>query len=226
MIQFALDEYDKQHISGFGRFFQQTHKAVFVGQRAQLNLGIINNADANFVYSHFGDLADNPPQLQAGFQWVRPYYQVGKPYLPCQHNLTARLLESNKTLLNAVKKYPDGVCFIEGNGQERYPNLIIKDPSNETEYYCNLYNSPIFVCQGTTSFLADAFYNGKYSLIFPNYTDAESLINSHISQKWGTGKMITYLDDIGKIKLPPLPTQKLRSDIKFLHQHINNLCLA
>ena len=43
-------------------------------------------------------------------------------------------------------------------------------------------------------FLADAFYNGKYSLIYPDFKDTESIINSQLSDNLNLGHIV-YLED-------------------------------
>ena len=73
--------------------------------------------------------------------------------------------DNNKKILDILKQYPDSIAFTEFNYEEHY-NVLAKDINVADEYFCNLKNSDVFMCQGQASFLADAFYNGKYSLQF------------------------------------------------------------
>ena len=47
---------------------------------------IIANSSRNLVYSHLSDI-NNPPSLKPGFEWVRPYYTLGKVSQTCKHNI-------------------------------------------------------------------------------------------------------------------------------------------
>jgi uncharacterized protein (TIGR00661 family) len=182
-------------------------------------INIINNSDRNLIYSHYGDL-DNPPKLEKQFEWIRPYHQTFKRHVPCQHYLTAGLVTSNKKVLNVIKGYPDSVAFLD-TCSEKYPNLAIKNINMEDEYYCNLANSDFFVCQGQGSLLSDAFYNGKYSFIYPNYDDVEVIINSHLAQKYHSGRIVTHTEDL--TNLPLLEVKPQYHKVKYLHELINEL---
>jgi hypothetical protein len=98
-----------------------------------------------------------------------------------------------------------------------YENLILKDiDNNDDEYYCNLRNSEFFVCQGQSSFVADAFYNSKFSFIWPDYNDIDSVINSQLAQKMKLGSIISSpIDfDINDVK------SNYNNGIKYLHECI------
>jgi hypothetical protein len=189
----------------------------------QRTINLIDNSNANFVYSHYGD-TDSPPLLQKDYEWIRPYHQIGKAHPPCAHSIVAGLGTSEAQILTALKHFsPDSVVFLESRS-EKYENLQVKDIENADEYYCNLRNSRLFACQGQASFLADAFYNGKYSLIYPDYEDAESLINSHLSRKLGLGAIMTGIPTIDLDGYSPLQTHpQYRENIKYLHDKIKEL---
>lgn len=144
---------------------------------------IINNSDRNFVYSHFGDISE-PPELNINFEWIKPYHQIGKKSIPCQHNLVAGSLRNNKLIFNLLQRHPDSVAFTEFP-QERYQNFHLKNINNQEEYFCNLSNSNLFFCEGQTSFLADAFYNDKHAGIMINFEDLECIINGVYSEYFG-----------------------------------------
>jgi uncharacterized protein (TIGR00661 family) len=217
MINYALSRNEKYNLGLFKYYAHSLNRDTLNSQRT---INIIDNSNYNFVYSHYGDM-ESPPELQTGFEWIRPYHQVAKSYVPCQHNITAVLTIPDKPLINVLKKHSDSVVFVEGV-HERYRDVQIKDIRITDEYYCNLKNSPLFVCQGQTSFLADAFYNGKYSLIFPDYEDAESITNSQVSQKMGTGQIVSYTDDFTTF-VPRDLTPMCSDSIKYLHERIEEL---
>jgi len=215
LINYALIRNEKYNLGLFKYHAHALNRDTIHSQRM---INILDNSNRNFVYSHYGDMAD-PPSLLDGFQWIRPYHQTAKNYVPCQHFMTAAFSVPDKKLIAFLKNYPDSIVFID-DPRESYQNPQVKDIRIEDEYYCNLKNSVFYVCQGQTSFLADAFYNGKYALIFPDYEDAESLTNSQLAQKIGIGSIMTYTDD--------LPDQSLVEPVysnstKYLHEHIEEL---
>jgi hypothetical protein len=121
-----------------------------------------------------------------------------------------------------LKYHPDSVVFLEAPS-EIHQNVKVKDIDSQEEYYCNLRNSDIFICQGQSSFLADAFYNHRFSLIYPDYYDLEATINSHFSIKFGLGKIIAHqVDNIFDIEQVVVKPQH-SSSIGYLDEHINRL---
>lgn len=217
MINHALSRKEKYNL---GLFKYHAHSLNRDAVDTQRIVNIIDNSNCNFVYSHYGDM-DDPPVLREGFEWIRPYHQVAKNYVPCEHYITAVLSNSDKRVLDVLKKYPDSVVFME-NAQEHHHGVQVKDIRIVDEYYCNLKNSTLFACQGQTSFLADAFYNGKHSLIFPDYEDAESITNSQISQKLGVGQIVSYADYLSSHS-PININSACSSSIKYLHERIEEL---
>lgn len=217
IINHALVGKEKYNL---GLFKYQAHTLNRDPVHVQRAVNVLDNSNCNFVYSHYGDM-ESPPVLREGFEWIRPYHQVAKNSVPCQHYVTAALSGRNKRIVDVLKKYPDSVAFIE-NGQEYYRNVQAKDIRNEDEYYCNLKNSTIFICQGQTSFLADAFYNSKYSLTYPDFDNVESIINSQLTQKFEVGRIMSYSDDISSFE--SFKVQPAYSDsIKYLHERIEEL---
>ena len=217
MINYALTKQEKY---GLGLFKYHAHSLSRDSMHTQRMVNVIDNSNCNFVYSHYGDMKE-APALQDGFEWIRPYHQVSKDYVPCQHYLTAGFWNADKRILDVLKKYPDSVIFTENN-REYHENVLVKDIRNTDEYYCNLRNSALFVCQGQTSFLADAFYNKKYALIYPNFDDAESITNSHLAYKLGIGRLMLYSDDLSSFtthKVEPVYS----ASIKYLHEQIEEL---
>lgn len=216
LINYALTKTDKYNMGAFKYYAHSMSREI---KNSQRTLNLLSNSDGNFVYSHFGDVAQ-PPQLSESFEWVRPYHQVGKSTIPCQHFLVAGLASNNKQLLGVLGRNSDSVAFLDGCA-ETYRNVQVKDIRNREEYFCNLKNSEIFVCQGQTSFLADAFYNGKYSWIYPDYQDSETLINSCVSQHFQLGHIANLYDEFGNRGYTINP--QYNPSVKYLHERIEEL---
>jgi len=216
LINYALTKTEKYNMGAFKYYAHSMSREI---KNSQRTLNLLDNSNGNFVYSHFGDVAD-PPQLSNGFEWVRPYHQVGKSTIPCQHFVVAGLASNNKQLLGTLGRNPDSVAFLDSCA-ETYRNLQVKDIKNQEEYFCNLKNSAIFVCQGQTSFLADAFYNGKYSWIYPDYQDSETLLNSCVSQHLELGRITNLYDEFESRMYIVSP--QYNASIKYLHERIEEL---
>jgi uncharacterized protein (TIGR00661 family) len=216
LINFAMIRNEKYNLGLFKYHAHALNKDTLHSQRM---VNVLDNSNCNFVYSHYGDMIDSP-SLMEGFHWVRPYHKIAKDYVPCQHYITAAFSVSDKRVMNFLKKFPDSIVFVD-DPQEHYNNVQVKDIRNWDEYYCNLKNSTLSVCQGQTSFLADAFYNGKYSLIFPDYEDAESITNSQLAQKIGTGRIMTFSDELPNSSMEIEPMYA--DSIKYLHEYIEEL---
>ena len=217
LINYALIRNEKYNL---GLFKYHAHALNRDTLHSQRMVNILDNSARNFVYSHYGDMTE-PPSLIDGFQWVRPYHKVTKDYVPCRHNITAAFSVPDKKVMAFLKKYPDSVAFVD-DPQETYQNVQVKDIRIVDEYYCNLKNSTLYVCRGQTSFLADAFYNGKFAFVFPDYEDAESITNSQLAQKIGIGRIMTHTDDLSMLssaKIEPVYSDS----IKYLHEHIEEL---
>jgi hypothetical protein len=181
---------------------------------------ILYNSDINFVYSHFGDIK-SPPKLKNKFEWIRPYSAVGKKSIFCKHNIISATLNNNKKIIEAIKSYPDSISFTNFP-YESYINPTIKNINNEDEYFCNLQNSNLMLCEGQTSFLADAYYNGKHSAVIINFKDEESVVNSAISKKQGLSSIIDY--DTSKLNnLIGLNQEVNFNNIKYLHEKIQQI---
>jgi len=182
---------------------------------------ITNNSDRNFIYSHLCDTV-KCPLLSPGFDWIRPYYYLGKISSPCRHDITTALIDNNKKVLNVLKQYSDVVSFSE-NWQEKYDKIYSKDINNLAEYICNLKNSRLFVCRGESNYLADAFYNGKFTAIFPNLFDLDCLINSLYAKYAETGQL--FFDETFDLSViyDREVTVNYNPNVKFLHEKIEEL---
>lgn len=216
----SLLNYGFKNTFNLGLFKYYAHSLNRDTKHNQPILNLIANSDRNLICSHFGDM-DNSPILQSHFEWIRPYHNIGKEAVPCQHYAVANLSDMDANVLDILKQYPDSVVFMPSR-TEKYHNIQIKDIDNQEEYYCNLKNSPLFVCQGQSSFLADAFYNGKFSLIYPNYQDNEAIINSHLSEKLELGRIMSKHDDLTDY-LTYRVEPSYHNSIKYLHEEIQKL---
>jgi len=217
LINCALQKKQKYNMGLF------KYHAFSVNRDPRLAQGIVNlldNSTQNFVYSHFCDLKD-PLSLKEGFEWIRPYHRIGKESILCQHGIVAGLAFNNKKVIHELKRRSDSVVFMEPC-TEIHQNVLVKDIGNQEEYFCNLKNSRLFVCQGQTSFLADAFYNGKHPLIYPDYNDAESITNSIVSEHFKVGTIVTQPEMLDTLAMTTEPVEYNQS-VKYLHEKIEEL---
>lgn len=189
LINFALSFDEKYNIGLFKKYSYIFNKNPMHTQRM---INVIDNSNYNFVYSHFGDL-NNSPKLKSNFEWIRPYCSTGKEYAACYHNVIGATFSNNKKIISLLKKIPDSVMFSQF-ADESHENLLMKDISEQEEYFCNLKNSHLFVCEGQTSFLADAFYNQKYTAIVPNFMEPECILNAIFSSHFNLSTTIYSID--------------------------------
>ena len=182
---------------------------------------IITNSNCNLIYSHFGDLK-RPPPIKDKFEWIRPYHYIGKYFPPCKHNIISGSLNSNKSIYQFLGRHNDSIAFTE-HYDEQYSNVVLKDINDKNEYICNLHNSNLFVCEGQGSFLADAFYNNKYSIIMLDSTEVECIINHLYSSGLGLSKTIyASHEDISEC-FERTVEFKYSDNVKFLHEKIEEI---
>ena len=215
IINYAFTKKQKYNLGLFKQYsFLFNKNPVYV----QKIINIIDNSNKKLIYSHLGDSL-SPPEIKDEYEWIRPYHQTGKISPTCEHNIVAiSSLDSNKKILSLLRDIDDTVLFSPFLGEE-YDNITIKTIEDESEYYCNLQNSSIFICEGQSSFLADAFYNKKFCMVVPNYHDHESIIQSVISEKLKLSKNISGVDDIEYQDI----SYQLNSKIYYLHEIIDRI---
>lgn len=217
IINYALDRSEKYNAGVFKYFAHALHREK---ETTQPIINLLDNADRNLVYAHFGDMARQPTLLDK-FQWVRPYHQVGKDSVLCRHGIIAALPDGNKQLLGWLKNHTDSVAFVY-QPYEKYSGLLVKDIEHQEEYFCNLKNSSLALCRGQVSLLADAFYNGKYVLMHPDYQDPEAILGSQLTQHYGMGSILSLSHDLSKFSdLVVIPNYN--NEVKYLHQYIEEL---
>jgi uncharacterized protein (TIGR00661 family) len=217
LLNFAVEQ--KYNLGLFKRYSFLLEKNN--SARTQRQVNIIDSSNCNFVYSHLGD-TNQPPSLKENFEWIRPYHTIGKESVPCRHYMVAGMLRNNKKVLSLLKKQTDSVAFTEFP-HERYTNLWLKDIGNQEEYFCNLRNCNLFVCEGQTSFLADAFYNKKYAIVMTNFRDVECVTNSIYSEHLKLGVPIYQIEKELEPYLNETVHINLNDQIPFLHQKVENL---
>lgn len=214
LINFALA--NKYNIGLFKNYSYILNRDFAHNQRM---INIIDNSTLNLVYSHFGDVAA-PPELKENFSWITPYYSIGKISPPCRHRIAAGSFDNSKKIISVMKTQPDCVLFSE-HPYENYGKVKMKYLYDANEYFCNLRNCDFFLCSGHQSFLSDAFYNEKHSIIIPSLLDTNSLINSTITEKLGLGSIVydtLSLEDITLTSFQPVPDYQL-----FLHEKIEQI---
>ena len=217
LINFTLTQEQKYNLGLFKKYYYLFHKVPLNNQRI---LNMIDISTHNFIYSYLGDTKD-PPRIYNNFEWIRPYHSIGKQSILCKHNIIAAMLHPNKKILDILNNYSDCVVFSEFC-EEEYTNILLKDIYNHQEYTCNLHNSNLFMCEGSTSFLADAFYNGKFSIVLPNIHDTECVINSVFAEHAGISKTIYNGDE----NLSSINNSIVSScnNIQYLHERVMEKC--
>ena len=217
IINYALVNKQKYNLGLFKHHAYTFNKNPLAVQRT---INILDNSNVCYVYSHFGDAAISL-SLKEGYEWIRPYHEIGKSTIPCQHNIVAGLLKNNKRILNILQHSFDSVAF-SNFPYEQYENILLKPLSNREEYFCNLRNCNLFICEGQTSFLADAFYNGKHTAVFTDFKDSECIINSYMSSNLGLSTQVHSLEDLKNIQ-PKQVEPSYNPGIKYLHEKIEEL---
>lgn len=217
IINYALINKEKYNLGVYSRHAYVFNKSPINTQRI---VNTLLNSNWRGVYSHLGD-SENPPIIKDDYTWVRPYHQIGKISLPCNHNMIGAMTNTNLKIIDALKRSEDSVAFMnESFGT--FKNVKIKSLNDRDEYFCNLKNCNTFICAGQTSFLADAFYNGKHPVVITDYKDAECLLNSEISENFGLSTSVHQVEDIKKIEGYQV-VPKYSPSIKYLHQKIEEL---
>ena len=217
LLNFAIEQ--KYNVGLFSKYSYLMNKNN--ASRTQRQINILENSNYNFVYSHLGDTT-SPPSLKNNYDWIRPYHTIGKDSVPCRHNVMAGTLTNNRKILSLLKKYGDSVIFTE-HPYEQQSGLWLKDIQNQEEYFCNLKNCNLFVCEGQTSFLADAFYNGKYSLTMTNFQDLECVMNSIFSEHIKLSSMLYQTEDTLESFLGQTVASSYNEKIRYIHEWIEEI---
>ena len=218
LINWGIITSQKYNLGLFKTYSYLFNKNPLQSQRI---INIVDNSNYNFVYSHLGD-TEQPPTLKEGFNWIRPYHTVGKDSIPCRHNIIAASPDNNKDIIDLLKKYSDSIIFTD-SCEESYTNVQLKKLEQQEEYFCNLKNSNLYICGGQTSFLADAFYNNKYSIVLTNFKDLECIMNSMFSDHLKLSTSIYNTKENLNKFMNQSVTYTYNDQIKFLHEWIEEL---
>lgn len=208
LFNFGIDNLFKKHIN-IHTYYKDLyeHHSVY----ALIN-DFIEYADKNYVYSHFCDMDERLP-LKSNFDWVRPYYQIGKKSEIAKHNYVAVDVGNYNLISYLHKKVGDKVLF--SNYQNIYDGFISKNLSDHDEYYCNVANCDYYVSDGSAALLSDAFYNERKMILVQNYSSLENLFNYMIYHQ-----LYRYLVEDDVI----LPASIcMNDDVKFLHERIQEI---
>lgn len=170
---------------------------------------VIKNSDRRLIPSHLCD-SENNSIIGSEFEWVRPNFILADDSK--EINYTVVMQGPNKKIINDLKD-KDAVLFSEFS-KETYDKLLSLD-IDSIEYKSYIENCKFYICDGSEVFLADAFYNQKFSTVFPRYDDIESLTCSMINEYFGFGKVSTgefYSGEPGKILI--------NDNVKFISEYL------
>lgn len=206
-IYYALDKKIKQKIPIHKNYLYLLENNQ---KRGNYTKYILNNSDKIFVLSHLCD-CKYPPPLSSGFEYMRPSFVLGNG-----NNNIENLIILSKTNKNIIDEYKNKSSVLFSDFPfERYNKMVVEDINNETIYQNYLDGCKNFITDGTAAFLADAFYNQKFTNIIPNYEDIESIICSYMNEYYGVGKIgFSNPSDIDIV---------LDDKVKFLSEHLENL---
>lgn len=210
----AVLEKHKYSVKNYTRFSYLLSNNSVKNQKIN---NFIQNSNRRLVCSHLGDVEDSM-SLHPEYEWIRPYHQTSKISAVCQHNIVSAFLSSNKYIINLIKNYEDVVAFSDFT-EEKYNNIHFKKIENQQEYFCNLKNCNIFVCEGQASFLADAYYNNKKPLVLFNYQDPDCITNSLYSEKFNLCKIINNNETDLSVENNINPSYN--NNVNYLHQEID-----
>lgn len=205
-IYYALNSKTKQNVGihkNYSHLIESNHK------RSECLSDVLNYSDRKFVLSHLCD-CENPPGLIEGFEWARPDFILGEN-VDKYHYLVA-LARSNKKIINEFKN-KHAVLF-SPYIFEKYDMMVVADIDSDA-YKNALENCKVFISDGTAVFLADAFYNQKYSISIPRYDDIETIVSSYMNEHCGVGKI-----EAG----PPMKVNiKINEKVKFVSEYLEEL---
>jgi hypothetical protein len=206
----AIIEIDKAPI--FKKFSYLTNRDP---EHTAMAFNIITNSECNFFYSHIGDI-ETPPTLKDNIKWIRPYSKIGKEGE--RRKIVSYQEVLNKKALSYIKRYNS--IIYSSFTDESYKNIQLKKVSDE--YYDDLFNCSMFVSSGQESLLADAYYNNKYAVIIPDFTDAECIISSMFDEKYKLGNIIYDRKELPNFFGRKVISEK-KENIFQLHDFLDNM---
>lgn len=216
LLHFGIEDSVRKEIR-LGKHFRhllKKHKS-FVYPKYQ-----IANADRLLVYSCLGDMAMRP-NLAFGYEWVRPYHIKA---LPSDEpaGFVAPMMATDKPLIKLLSELGD--TYLYSNSEyESYPNVVHRHYSDD-RYSGNLENCYLVFNRGESSFVADAFYAGKHSMVYPDVHSLDTVLSAYYMEHFGLAERIYTRKDFEQINNLSQKTMGFRvsmnPDTKFLHQYI------
>jgi hypothetical protein len=191
----------------------------------------IENAERRLINSYLGDVAIGP-DVSNGFEWVRPYHvdtsQISRDYGPEQPKPNPGFLgvfsRLDKPLVQQIQQL--GGSIYSPHSYETFQGLVHRDIHDE-HYEEDLRSCYLAIHEGETSFVSDAYYSNKFSLVFPNLESAEAVVNSHAVEYFGIGEKLrtrTSYEQINTLASRYSPfTIRRNQEIKHLHEYIEEL---
>jgi hypothetical protein len=208
------DGWDERHSIGLDTRYSSLMPVLKEHHEIQ---SMLATSDANFIYSHLGDL-EQPPKIKSSFTFVRPYHFVGRPSIPCQHQVVGITHNNDRFLIRLLSAYDDVVLF-SNTYSENFSSISLKNAADTAEYVCNFFNSSHFICRGEVEHLADAFYNGKYCAVMPDFEDRNCVVNAYLNQHFKLGSSLhSFKDRLPMNTTVPLP--EYNPNIKLLHEKL------
>lgn len=198
------------------KYYTDSFNRIFSLENRSITNAIIRSNDTNFAYTYLGDYSGDI-NLDPSYNLIRPYFYLGQKSTPCKHNSV--LTTENIKAINFAKNYSDAVVFSKFN--EDYNNLIVKNYYNSSDYSCNVYNANYTIGDGDINFLADSFYNRKFSFLFPNFNNLNNIINSFSAQYFNLGKVLFKSNKINIENIIKNFNLKINDRYCFLHEKID-----
>jgi len=205
LFTYALPKIEKVKYGYYKKYAYLTYRNM---DQYESKLFKINISNVNYIYSIFGDL-EYPPKINDNFEFVRPYYKTDRQLNVAKHKFYAT--SENKNIISFLNKQQDAVLY--SNFLRKYNNFKVKN----YDYDLNITNCDIAVNDGNMNCLADAYYNSKFSLIFPDLFDRNSVIQSISSQVENIGKLMFSHDFEEKNIIANF------NNVEFLHEKIERL---
>lgn len=207
LLNYAIHTAYKKYLNLYKNY------SLFFNEQEKVVNSLIDVAEKNYLYSHWGDFSE-PPSIKENFNWIRPYYVKGAYSQPCQHNFVAVNPNNNPKIFDFLKDKNDCIIFTS-NPEIKYQSLTIKNINYLDEYKCNMYNSNFFICDGTATYLADAYYNNKKIILIPEIENKDSMFNYLLYNNIYNYLLENDILNHDEVVMNP--------EIKFLHQHLENL---
>ncbi len=192
----------------------RNHSAVFTKIRQRLIKlppGVVK-----FIYSPWNDFS-NSFRTKDGFEWLQPYHLENNDYDGTSFIAIIDDPARKKNFEN-ILKYCNVSIFEENAFSDHYQDYLCK--------------AKYFLMDGQTRHLSDAIYNNKYPIIFPDVSDAETLLNALMCSNLNIGKNLNQIELMGRAAAEEINKTLLihsnnryfqRHSQKQLHERINEL---